>query len=419
VPDAGEGVVDFEGDVVEGVVSRIEHGDEPFSLDRSLPWWEALPEDFFRHRDRFSLGIRDRAFVETTAATDVVLRTLGAALVGLLAFPLGYHPAAIQRALHARAFYEGIARSGDRARFFAAPSPVRVELRPARGHLFRPKDGICEDLQFESPFVPVFEGERTRYLRHRDNRIAHARIWRHRTGPRPTVIAVHGFSGDLYQLNEWFFALPWLYERGCDVVCFTLPFHGRRQTRFSPFSGHGFFAGGLPRLNEAFAQAILDLRIIMSWVTAQGAPAVGATGVSLGGFTTSLLASVDPRLAFVIPNVPVASIADLVLEWEPIGLATRATMRTFHRSIVDIRATLAPSSPLTWPAVVSKERRMIIGGVADRLAPPKHSRLLWEHWDRCAIHWFPGSHLLHLDRGVYLREMGRFLGKLGFLPPRE
>ena len=406
--------------MTDGVVSRIAHGDEPFSLDPRLPWWEALPEDFFRHRDRFSLGLRDRAFVEATAVTDVVLRTLGAALVGLLAFPLGYHPVAIRRAMRARDFYEDIARSGDRSRFFAEPSPVPVELRPARGNIFRPDDGTCEDLHFESPFVPAFEDERARYLRHRDNRIAHARIWRHRTGgPRPTVIAIHGFSADLYNLNEWFFALPWLYARGCDVVCFTLPFHGRRQTRFSPFSGHGFFAGGLPRLNEAFAQAVLDLRILIDWLARQGSPATGAMGVSLGGFTSALLASVEPRLAFVIPNVPVTSIGDLVLEWEPIGLATRVSMRAARRGIKDIRATLAPSSPLTWPAVVPKERRMIIGGVADRLAPPKHSRLLWEHWDRCAMHWFPGSHLLHLDRGHYLREMGRFLGRLGFLPPRH
>lgn len=405
--------------MIEGVVSRIEHADEPFALDPRLPWWEVLPEDFFRVRDRFALGLRDRTLVTTTAATDVVLRTLGAALVGLLAFPLGYHPAAIRRAMRARELYEDIARSGERGRFFAEPSPVRVELRRARGSLLRPKDGTCEDLQFESPFVPVFDDERARYLRHRANRIAHARIWRHRRGPRPTVIAIHGFSGDLYHLNEWFFALPWLYERGCDVVCFTLPFHGRRQTRFSPFSGHGFFAGGLPRLNEAFAQAVLDVRILLDWVQKQGAPAVGAMGVSLGGFTSALLASVEPRLAFVVPNVPVASIADLVLEWEPIGLAVQAAMRTARKNVVDIRATLAPSSPLTWPALVAKERLMIIGGVADRLAPPKHSRLLWEHWDRCAIHWFPGSHLLHLDRGHYLREMGRFLGKLGFLPPRD
>jgi pimeloyl-ACP methyl ester carboxylesterase len=361
----------------------------------------------------------DRAKVSVTAASDVVLRTLGATLVGLLAFPLGYHPKAIRRSMEARGFYEPLARAGDASKFFATPPrDVPVELEIARGSLFRPEDGVCEDLRFESPFQPVFEGEREPYLRHRENRIAHARMWRHRHGPRPTVIALHGFSADLYHLNEWFFALPWLYSMGCDVVCLTLPFHGQRQTRFSPFSGHGFFAGGLPRLNEAFAQAVYDVRILIDWLEKQGASSIGVTGVSLGGFTSALLANVEPRLQFAIPNVPVVSIADLVLEWEPIGIAARTTMKLFHQRLADIRAVLAPSSPLTFRPVIPRERRFIIGGVADRLAPPKHARLLWEHWDRCRIHWFPGSHLVHLDRGDYLRQMARFLGEHSFLPPR-
>ena len=71
--------------------------------------------------------------------------------------------------------------------------------------------------------------------------------------------------------------------------------------------------------------------------------------------------------------------------------------------------------PLTYAPLLSKERLMIIGGVGDRLAPPKHAHLLWEHWNRCRIHWFPGSHLIHLDRGRYLGELSRFLRDIGFV----
>jgi hypothetical protein len=58
---------------------------------------------------------------------------------------------------------------------------------------------------------------------------------------------------------------------------------------------------------------------------------------------------------------------------------------------------------------------MIIGGVGDRLAPPKHSRLLWDHWGRCRIHWFPGNHVVHLDRGAYIEQMTQFLHGVGFV----
>jgi hypothetical protein len=399
------------------VVSRIAHEARHHAPGFDGPWWDELDADFARIPEPFQLDRRDRFRVGATAASDVVLRTLGACLVGALALPIGYHPRALARSLRDREFYGAIAEGGDPDRFFLPPPRgVRMQRRRARLPLFRPRDGVCEDVRFESPFVPVNPSMREEYLSHRHNRYAHARYWRHDAGPRATVIAIHGFSADLYHLNEWFFSIPWLYASGYDVLLFTLPFHGRRQSPLSPFSGHGFFAGGASRINEAFAQAIFDLRIFFDHLLDQGVPAIGATGVSLGGLTTSLFASVERRLAFAIPNVPVVTIPDLVLEWEPIASAIRALLAATKKSIREARHLLAPSCPLTWKPRLPPERLMIIGGVGDRLAPPKHARLLWDHWGRCRLHWFPGSHLVHLDRGEYFREMRRFLGEIDFSP---
>src|SRR5690606_15307753 len=99
-------------------------------------------------------------------------------------------------------------------------------------------------------------------------------------------------------LNQWFFSVPWFYEHlGVDVALFNLPFHGRRQTRRSPFSGHGFFAGGISHINEAFGQAVHDFQALLDYLQhTRGVTEVGVTGVSLGGFTSALLACVEPRL---------------------------------------------------------------------------------------------------------------------------
>lgn len=400
------------------IVSRITHegpNRDP-QLRGQAPWWDELPEGFARTEERFDLGAVDRARVGVVAGTDVVLRTLGASLVGALALPVGYHPLEMLRALDDLALYGPMSESGDATRFFVRPPKrVPIEKRRARMPLFRPTDGVCEDLRFESPFVPLNPRIRERYLARRPNRFAHARHWRHGDAPRPTVIAIHGFSADLYHLNEWFFAIPWLYREGYDVLLATLPFHGSRQSALSPFSGHGFFANGPSGINEAFAQGIFDIRIFVDHLMDElGVPKVGATGVSLGGHTTALLACVEPRLEMAIPNVPVTSIADLVLEWHPIAEYVRAGLALAGRSIKDARQVLAVSCPLTYEPLLSRERLFIIGGVGDRLAPPKHSRLLWDHWGRCKMHWFPGSHLVHLDRGEYFRHMRRFMAEIGF-----
>lgn len=401
------------------VVSRIAHDaclEAPVMMPEGRRWWEHLDHDFPVRAEPFQLALRDKLQVNATAASDVVLRTLGATLVGVTAMPLGFGPTKLREALEDRELYGPMATSGDASRFFQSPPrDVWVRTERARFSRFRPKDGVTNDLSFESPYVPVNPRERDSYLSHRANRTAHLRHWRHTDGPRPTVIAIHGFSADLYLLNEWFFALPWLYSMGFDVALFTLPFHGERQTRFSPFSGHGFFAGGINRINEAFGQGVYDFRIFLDhFERVLGVDQVGVMGVSLGGFTSALLAAVEPRLRFAIPNVPVASVPDLVQEWEPMGAIVRTGMKHYGLSLEDARFLLAVSCPLTYAPKIPRERLFVIGGVGDRLAPPKHSRLLWDHWHRCRIHWFPGSHLLHLDRGDYLRQISRFLRDIGF-----
>lgn len=410
------------------LVSRIAHDSclsEPELMPDGARWWEHLEPDFATRPEPFQLALRDRFQVRVTAASDVVIRTVGACLVGTTALPLGFSPRRLREALEDRAFYGPMAESADPTRFFATPpKDVWVQTERARFSRIRLRDGMCVDMKFDSPFVPVNPRERDRYLRHRANRVAHMRMWRHAGRPRKTVVAIHGFSADLALVNEWFFALPWLYRLGFDVALYTLPFHGPRQTRFSPFSGHGFFAGGINGINEAFAQGVHDFRVFLDHLLeVTGAPEVGVMGVSLGGFTTGLLAATEPRLSFAIANVPVASVPDLVQEWEPLGALIRFAMKRFGLGLEDARHLVAVSCPLTYEPKLPRERLFVIGGVGDRLAPPKHSRLLWEHWGRCRLHWFPGSHLLHLDRGAYLRETARFLRHVGFFdglapPPR-
>ncbi len=402
------------------VVSRIAHESCVLAPRVETPrrWWNSLEANFAYRPEGFDLGVRDSLLVRATAALDVGIRTFAASAVGALAVPVGYGPRGVRELLRDRGYYEQLADDGDASAFFRAPSRrVAITSKPALAPLFKPKDGVCVDLTFESPFRPGNPNLRADYLSHVGNRTAHARLWRHSDGPRPTLVAIHGFGAEQSWINEWMLALPHFYRLGLDVMLMTLPFHGPRRTRLSPFSGHGFFAGGALRTNEAFAQGVHDFRVFLNHLLDDcGVTDVGVTGISLGGCTTALIASVEPRIRFAIPNVPVVSLADLMLEWRPLSGYVRALMAATGMNVKHLRHVLAPCSPLTWPAQLPRERLMIVAGVGDRVAPPKHSRILWEHWDRCRLHWFPGSHILHLDKGEYLVEMARFMRDLDFLP---
>ncbi|MDI1301187.1 MAG: alpha/beta hydrolase family protein [bacterium] len=398
-------------------VSRV--ANETYRHSRRLmpeqPWWNNLDPTFHKFPDDFYLDLKSQAMVGATAAVDLGMRTALASFALGLALPTTLWPGQWQ-ADHAQwDYYKNLAEQHDPGAFFKRPQQAVEMHRHKPGLLdFRPPEGRVEVLSFKSNFLAVNPAMREAYGRHKRNGTAWAEHWRHEGPARPTICLIHGFVADPYWINSRFLALPWFFKQGYDVLLYTLPFHGRRQEALSPFSGHGYFSHGLSHINETFAHAVHDFRLFMDYLEAQGAPQIGVTGISLGGYTTALLAAVEDRLAFAVPNVPLASIIDLVLQWPPAGTFLKAGLRLGGTSIREARHATAVSSPLTYAPKIPKEKLMIVGGAGDRFAPPKHARLLWDHWDRPRLHWFPGNHLIHLDQGKYLKEMASFLRSTGF-----
>jgi pimeloyl-ACP methyl ester carboxylesterase len=410
------------------IVSRIAHQTflhTPSTMPEGL-WWEHLESNFADRPEGFELEPRDWLRVNVAAGFDRILRFYGGTLLtgtlpGGLIPEIGWNGLKFRETPEDWAVYRRAVLEGEPRKFFKQPpAGIQVTTYDPRWGFFVPVDGKVEGLKFESPYEPFHEGMRATFDSYDRNRTARARYWRHDDGPRPTLLAIHGFMADPYWLNERFFSLQNFYEQGYDIMLFTLPHHGLRAERGSLYSGQGFFSAGLGGVNEHMGQAICDLRVLLRYLREErGVTKIGVTGVSLGGWTTALLASLEDSIEFAIPNVPVVSPVDLILEWPPAGLLVRAGLFLTRWSIKNMREVLAVTTPLTYRPAVDSTRLMIIGGVGDRLAPPKHSRLLWDHWDRCQIHWFPGNHVLHLDRGEYLAHMRSFMERLEFLgePP--
>lgn len=369
---------------------------------RHEPWREAVP--------RSGLGVR------AVALLDVELRTAIASLISVSAIPATIlHGGRDHRA--AAEFYAGLARAGDAGSIFPAPPRgVPVRNRTVARLRYAPAVTDIESLSFISPYQVAWPAARERFERHSRNAIARAMHWRHDDGPRPTIIFVHGFTGSPYRFNSEFFQLPWFYRHGCDVVMAVLPFHGRRNDLTGPFDGSGLFSDGMATFTEAMLQSVTDLRVLVDYLESTGVERIGITGLSLGGYVTALMAATEPRLHFAVPNCAVTDLGALMDGWFPAGALIGLGLRLSRLDAETHREAIRLHSPLRFPAVLPPDRLLIIGGLADRLSPPEQSARLWEHWERPRIHWFPGSHLLHLRRAVYLREIGRFLRETRFSP---
>jgi dienelactone hydrolase len=292
--------------------------------------------------------------------------------------------------------------------FFAAPEAIAPRLAPQGDG---PLGTRIIDLSWDSPFVPFLPAARELYLAHRENSTAHARYWT--SGPgRPTIVLLHGWGGGTHWLTARAFDVAYWLKHGYDVVAFVLPFHGARAPGGK--SGALFPSANPLRTNEAFGQAIYDLRALSAWLRTRGATAVGAMGMSLGGYTTALWATIE-ELDFAVAMIPAVSMAALMWRHGEHSPARKHAVKAgvSEDLLVDAFAVHAPT---TRAPLVARDRLFVVAGRGDRITPPDQAEALAKHWGTDIL-WFDGGHLAQVGRGDSMRLVRQRLGALD-LPGR-
>jgi hypothetical protein len=177
-------------------------------------------------------------------------------------------------------------------------------------------------------------------------------------------------------------------QLGFNVLLPVLPLHGPRATGWS---GADFLGGDALNTVHAMAQAMWDVRRVLSWIRSQGSTGVGAYGLSLDGYTVALLATLEEKLDCVIAGIAPSGFVELgrahshplIAAFDRYGAPPEAEARAAFRVI----------SPLAAPPRVPWPNRYLFGGLADRMVPRRQVRALWEHWQRPRLAWYNGSHL--------------------------
>lgn len=372
---------------------------------RQQHWVDDLPADFYRSacavRVPFSPSLKAAQWL------DLAIRTGLSSLITGISIPAGYTGARLAAVLRNGSALG--ARSDAELFHQVRPLPDFVVHRVRRP--FGVREGIFEQIQWHSVYQP--DGHRSAS----NNDWVVAWHWRHGDRPRPTVVLVHGFTAARWEVNDFFLGIRSLFELGCDVVLKTLPHHGPRRRSAVSVSGLDYVSGGIESLNHAVVQSSCDIRTLVDFLQQRaGVERVGLSGLSLGGYTTALMAGLEPRFDFVMPVVPIISIPDAMMEWKPLDGALRNIMRKFDVSMQDLRNTMAFHSPLSRPPLLAPERLLIVAGLGDRMASPRHAETLQRHWGNCAVHWFEGSHALPLQRRRTHQAKAAFLQGIGFIP---
>jgi hypothetical protein len=308
--------------------------------------------------------------------------------------------------------YERARPLDDVDRFFGEVRSCAPELTSRGTKTHRALTVEAFDARWPSRISTFLEeaGLSARFASAKQNHEAHARLFfgraTGRTRKRPAAILVHGYRGGRYAIEERAWPVSWLLENGLDVALFQLPYHANRAPAGSPPR----FPAKDPRFTiEGFRQAIFDLRNLKGFLEGRGAPAVGAMGMSLGGYTAALLATVEP-MPFTVLLIPLASFADVAKEAGRL-VGSEAQQEDQHR-LIDRAYEVV--SPFARPPRAPAASVVVVGGEADRITPLPHALKLASHFGTDVL-GFHGGHLLQFGRSAGFRAIATRLREKGFM----
>jgi hypothetical protein len=262
--------------------------------------------------------------------------------------------------------------------FLHAGAPITPTRIPVRR-------GVV-DLAWAGDYEPWLADVRELYGTHASNATVHARMFQSER-PGPTVVVIHGYGAGHLAFEQLIWPVRDWRKRGFDVVLATLPFHGRRAPAGRALAPP--FPASDPRITiEGFRQAVAELTALIAWLRAQGHGPIGVLGMSLGGYTAGLLATLADDLAFAGMVIPLASMGDYALDHGKLGTGPDAVAQ--HAVIEGVFRLV---SPLSRPSRLPPERVKIVAARQDRITGMTHANKLAAHFGVEPV-VCPGSHIL-------------------------
>jgi len=288
-------------------------------------------------------------------------------------------------------FYEQNGWLDNPEAFFATPPPLtEVSIRRVEQG-----DRCHERISFDSGYAPypgAPGGERWRSYTADDRE--YALVLRH-DEPRPWLVCVHGSEMGRADIDLRLFRAWHLHEDlGLNVALPVLPLHGPRK-RGLP-KGVAFPAENLIDNVHATAQAVWDIRRLLSWIRSQEPDsAIGLNSMSLGGYIASLVASLEDGLTCAILGVPVI---DLI---QVFGYHAGFAADDPRKRVLDLATPIGRMlSPVSLSPRVPLQGRFVYSGLADQVVHPRaHAVRIWEHWGRPDVHWYHGGHMSFFRSG--------------------
>lgn len=266
-----------------------------------------------------------------------------------------------------------------------AELPARFRLSP---HTFpfqqKPVETVAtkitiSEVTFPSPVVTP----------HESNNTVHCEYFRPvGEGKYPAVVVLHILGGD-FPLSRLFCRT--LSHNGVAALFLKLPYYGPRRQADLPARMVSIDPG---ETVQGMTQGVLDVRRARAWLASQAevdAEQLGIFGISLGGITSALASTAEPRFSKVCMLLAGGDIGQVGWEspysrqardqWEAKG----GTQETFCDALKCI-------DPVTYARPVPGRKMLMLNVNHDEIIPKACTESLWRAFGQPEIVWWDAGH---------------------------
>jgi len=229
-------------------------------------------------------------------------------------------------------------------------------------------------------------------------------LCRHRGGPRPWLVWVHGAGQGgtedllLSRIGRIHHGL------GFNVAMPVQPGHGCRRGEWPAYPDVD------PLGNVAgMMRAVSEVRAVVRWVHPQ-ATAVVVSGISMGTPVAALVSHLERQVDAVALYTPILGLNAMIAR----HLARWGQSRAGFREVLgspEVSKLTSVIDPLRVDPAPPPHRRLIVGAWHDRMAMREPAVALQERWGG-QLYWYDGSHVGHIFSRRVQSVTERFLAEV-------
>ncbi len=287
--------------------------------------------------------------------------------------------------------------------FTPASKPIKIQWSKAieRGSYHQSVGTLT------SPYVPivneVFNNPKFDSVK---KMITHKYKNKKKKNSKTAVLFIHGYAESHFIFHEQFYFRLLNNQFNCNIYALELPYHLRRQTNDSPFSGAYFLNGNPVRMLEAFRQSIHEIKLLIDYLNEEYDRIVlygGSLGGHLVAHMSQLVDDIDIITALASPFL-----FRLATKTNIVPIARNYIKQLTSEGITSYFKILYSTNLKFYSPHTTNEKTAIIGGESDRSIPFEMvndlAKLL-----QTTLFSYPGGHLTIL---LWLRPLLRQIDSL-------